>query len=161
MYCTEKDGVIIMEIKEIRELAEIMKANDILHLELEEGHCRLVLEKEAKCCPSPAMPLPAPAAIPAPSDAAEVSEFQAEPVPQESSIEVRSPMVGVFYASKAPGEPPFISVGDTVKVGDTLCIIEAMKLMNDIAAEQGGRVVEICVKDGEIVEFGQVLFKLQ
>lgn len=150
-----------MEVKEIRELAEIMKANDILHLELEEGHCRIVLEKEAKCCPPPAVPMPAPAAISVPAAAPEVPEVQAVPVPSENYIEVKSPMVGVFYASKAPGEAPFVSVGDMVKAGDTLCIIEAMKLMNDIAAEQGGRIVEVCVKDGEIVEFGQVLFKLQ
>lgn len=151
-----------MEIKEIRELAEIMKANDILHLELEEGHSRIILEKEKKMCPPPALSMPAPEPFrPAP----EVPTQEAAPgdasAPKVNYIEVKSPMVGVFYASKAPGEPPFISVGDTVKAGDTLCIIEAMKLMNDISAEQGGRVAEICVKDGEIVEFGQVLFKLQ
>ena len=151
-----------MEIKEIRELAEIMKANDILHLELEEGHSRIILQKEGRMCPPPMAFPPHPHAEPpvGPAPAAEKPET-AEPVPQTDCIEVKSPMVGVFYAAKAPGEPPFVSVGDTVKPGDTICIIEAKKLMNDIAAEQGGRVTEICAKDGEIVEFGQVLFKLQ
>lgn len=152
-----------MEIKEIRELAEIMKANDILHLELEEGHSRITMEKEARQCPPPAGLMQAPVSVAAAvsENSVQESAAPAEPVPQMSYIEVKSPMVGVFYASKAPGEAPFVSVGDTVKAGDTLCIIEAMKLMNDIAAEQGGRIVEVCAKDGEIVEFGQVLFKLQ
>ena len=73
---------------------------------------------------------------------------------------VTSPMVGVFYATPAPDQEPFVKVGSKVKKGDVLCIIEAMKLMNEITAEQDGEVVDICVKSGDVVEFGQPLFKI-
>ena len=74
--------------------------------------------------------------------------------------DVKSPMVGIFYTSPSPDSEPFIKVGDKVKKGDTLCIIEAMKLMNDVVAEEDGELVEICAENGSLVEFGQVLFKI-
>ena len=73
---------------------------------------------------------------------------------------VVSPMVGVFYAAPAPAEKPFVAVGDRVKKGDVLCVIEAMKLMNEITADRDGEVVDICVQNGDMVEYGQTLFKL-
>lgn len=74
--------------------------------------------------------------------------------------DVKSPMVGIFYASPSPDAEPFVKVGSKVKKGDTLCIIEAMKLMNDVIAEEDGEIVEICAENGALVEFGQILFKL-
>ena len=74
--------------------------------------------------------------------------------------DVKSPMVGIFYASPSPDAEPFVKVGSKVKKGDTLCIIEAMKLMNDVMAEEDGEIVEICAENGSLVEFGQILFKL-
>lgn len=74
--------------------------------------------------------------------------------------EFKSPMVGVFYAAPGPDQAPFVEVGKRVKKGDVLCIIEAMKLMNEITAEQDGEIVDICVSDGDVVEYGQTLFKI-
>ena len=73
---------------------------------------------------------------------------------------VKAPIVGVFYAAPSPDAEPFVKVGDTVKKGDLICIIEAMKFMNEITAEQDGTISEICVKNGDLVEFGQVIFKM-
>ena len=85
-----------------------------------------------------------------------------EPLPQEDPCTyITAPMVGVFYAAAAPGEPPFVKEGSIVKKTDTVCIIEAMKLMNDIAAECDGEICEILVKNGDIVEYGQKLFKVR
>ena len=74
--------------------------------------------------------------------------------------DVKSPMVGIFYTASSPDAEPFVKVGQKVKKGDTLCIIEAMKLMNDVVAEEDGEIVEICAENGSLVEFGQVLFKI-
>lgn len=138
-----------MESKIIKELAEIMKANDVCRLDIEENHCRISMERSSQVYISSE-------AIPQPPE---------QPVTQqetaESCIEIKSPMVGVFYSAKAPGEKDFVSVGDKVNPGDVLCIIEAMKLMNDITSDYAGTVAEICVANGDIVEYGQVLFKLK
>ena len=75
-------------------------------------------------------------------------------------IEVKSPLVGVFYAAPAPDAEPFVKVGDRVKKGDVLCIVEAMKLMNEITASHDGEVIDICIQNGSVVEYGQTLFKL-
>ena len=89
------------------------------------------------------------------------SPAKAEPTLDFNNIiEVRSPIVGVFYEAPAPGAEPFVKVGSRVKKGDVLCIVEAMKLMNEVVAEVDGEVVDVCVKNGEIVEYGQVLFKM-
>ena len=77
------------------------------------------------------------------------------------AAEVKSPMVGVFYSAPSPESDPFVHIGNTVKKGDVLCILEAMKLMNEIQAEQDGEIVDICAKNGDVVEFGQVLFKIK
>ena len=104
---------------------------------------------------APAAPaVTAPTEVPAP--AAETA-----PAPTASNtISVEAPMVGVFYAAPSPGADPFVSVGSTVHVGDTLCIIEAMKLMNEVVAEADGTIAEICVQDGDLVEFGSCIMKI-
>lgn len=138
-----------MESKMIKELAEIMKANDVCRLDIEENHCKISMERSGQVyVQSEALP-----------QAVEILPEKQEPT--ENYIEIKSPMVGVFYSAKAPGEKDFVSVGDQVQKGDVLCIIEAMKLMNDITAEHSGTVAEICVANGDIVEYGQVLFKLK
>ena len=99
----------------------------------------------------------APAApAPAPAPAAEADE----PLDMSHTTAVRAPMVGVFYAAPAPGAEPFVQVGSKVKKGDTLCVIEAMKVMNEVTAEQDGEIVDICVKDGDLVEYGCCLMKV-
>ncbi len=142
-----------MDTNEIKSLAEIMKNNGVTSLEIEDGKVKIKLERSA-----------APAA--AAGSAVPLSGLSdhpvQEPLPQEDPCTyITAPMVGVFYAAAAPGEPPFVKEGSIVKKTDTVCIIEAMKLMNDIAAECDGEICEILVKNGDIVEYGQKLFKVR
>ena len=107
----------------------------------------------------------APSSAPAEIEAAPAPNAVA-PAREETNVdfnrvrEIKSPMVGVFYAAPAPDAQPFVQVGSKVKKGDVVCIVEAMKLMNEIAAEFDGEVVDVCVHNGDVVEFGQTLFKL-
>ncbi len=142
-----------MDTNEIKSLAEIMKNNGVTSLEIEDGKVKIKLERSA-------------AAGAAAGSAAPLSGLSDHPVqellPQEDPCTyITAPMVGVFYAAAAPGEPPFVKEGSIVKKTDTVCIIEAMKLMNDIAAECDGEICEILVKNGDIVEYGQKLFKVR
>lgn len=138
-----------VDSKYVRELAEIMKANDVSVINIKSGNASIVMERN--CTPATVAQV-----VAAPVATAEVTQE-----PKETFYEIKSPMVGVFYSAKAPGEKDFVKEGDTVNPGDTVCIIEAMKLMNDITAERAGTIKEICVKNGDIVEYGQVLFRLQ
>ena len=106
----------------------------------------------------PAAPMVIPAAPAAPTAPAAPA---AEAAPVAEGKEIKSPMVGVFYAAASPDSDPYVQVGQAVKKGDTLCIIEAMKLMNEINAEESGVITEICVKNGDLVQFGQPLFKIK
>ena len=104
-----------------------------------------------------AAPVAAPATAPAaPEPAAQAPAAAPEP----QGVEVTAPMVGVFYAAPAPGDEPFVRVGSKVKAGETLCIIEAMKVLNEVTAEADGEVLEICVADGDLVEFGSCLMRI-
>lgn len=149
-----------MNIRTVRELAKLMKEYDLSELELEDeqGSVRFVRAG----APAPVLPAPAQE-----SDAPVLPPVQQAPqTPEDPGMDfanvtaVTAPMVGVFYAAAAPGQPPFVKVGSRVKKGDVLCILEAMKLMNEITAERDGQVVDICAADGDVVEFGQTLFKL-
>ena len=125
-----------MNEAEIRKYAELMRELDLTGLEVTENGCVVRLER------TPAAPVPAAA-------------------PQEGTTEVTSPMVGVFYAAPAENAEPFVKVGDRVKRGQTLCIVEAMKLMNEIMAELDGEIVEVCVQNGQVVDFGCPLFRIK
>ena len=142
-----------MDTNEINSLAEIMKNNGVTSLEIEDGKVKIKLERSAA----------AGAAAGSAAPLSGLSDHPAqEPLPQEDPCTyITAPMVGVFYAAAAPGEPPFVKEGSIVKKTDTVCIIEAMKLMNDIAAECDGEICEILVKNGDIVEYGQKLFKVR
>lgn len=147
-----------MNIETIRELAAILKDANLSELMVEEGALKV------KMCAASAVQY-----IAAPAETAQVQPPRAQAAPQlpsdpgmdfnDMSV-VTSPLVGVFYESPAPDQPPFVKKGDRVKKGDVLCIVEAMKLMNEIAAETSGEIVDICVSNGDIVEFGQTLFKI-
>lgn len=142
-----------MTVDDIKQLAEILTAYGLSKLEYRSGERSILLEKAA-----PVAGACAPAAVP---QSAVASPAKAEPTLDFNNIiEVRSPIVGVFYEAPAPGAEPFVKVGSRVKKGDVLCIVEAMKLMNEVVAEVDGEVVDVCVKNGEIVEYGQVLFKM-
>ena len=143
-----------MDVKEIESLARLMKENGLTALELTEGEAKLKLERRME--PAAA---PAPAAPAAPVAAA-LGVTPAEGPAQKEGTLVLSPTVGVFYSAPNPDSKPFVEVGDQVKKGDTLCIIEAMKLMNEIPAEVDGTVAEICVGNGQVVEYNQPLFRI-
>ena len=153
-----------MNIKQIRELAQIAAENGLSAIEIAEGENRVRIER-AVSAPAAiptvvSMPMAAPAApapAPAPAPAAEAEETN---VDFNRTREIKSPMVGVFYAAPSPDAKPFVEVGSKVKKGDIVCIVEAMKLMNEITAEFDGEVVDICVHNGDVVEYGQTLFKL-
>lgn len=137
-----------MNVKDIAALAEIVRKNELTKLEI-DGE-RIVMER-------------VPAAAPAAPQTVAGQMHAAEPIAEVQEKEgayVRSPAVGVFYASPSPDSKPFVAVGDTVHRGDTLCIIEAMKLMNEIASDVDGKVVEICVGNGQVVEYDQPLFRI-
>lgn len=150
-----------MDIKSVKALADIMKGNDIQVIEVTEGDFKIRMEKGGKSVPE-TVAIPNVPAI-APEKALSVPPVQgptALTVVKEGT-EIKSPMVGVFYAAPSPEAEPFVKVGSTVKKGDVLCIIEAMKLMNEITAEQDGTITEVCMKNGDVVEYSQVLFRIK
>ena len=152
-------------IDEVRELLKLVKENEIHELSIERGESRLRIKRgHAPVAPvmmqSP-MPhmmqmQPSPAAGAAPATAAPVA---AEPV--ISGHTITSPMVGTYYATPTPKDPPFVNEGDVVKSGDRLCIVEAMKMMNEIESDVSGRILKILVKNGQPVEFGQPLMIIE
>lgn len=149
-----------MRISEIQKLAEIMERYSLTAVRLGEGEERVELEREAVVAPvaQPAV-LPTAPSMPIVGESAVSVETH---TPSEiSSSDVRSPMVGVFYSAPSPDAEPFVKIGDRVHKGDVLCIIEAMKLMNEITAESDGEVVDICVENGQLVEFDQCLMRIE
>ena len=149
-----------MNINEIRELAQIFTEHGLTVLDVGEGENHVRLEKAA--APVAAVPAVAPALEPLPTpDFTTEAAQEIDPGINFADVnEVKSPMVGVFYSAPTPDAEPFVKVGSRVKKGDVLCIIEAMKLMNEIVAEQDGEVVDRCVENGDVVEYGQTLFKI-
>lgn len=159
-----------MKIEEIRELAQIMKENGLGILELQEDGTNLRMEAASAAAPAvvpvvQAVPAAAPvqAAPAAPASAASAAPVATQdgtPVDFNNLKEVKSPMVGVFYQAPSPEADPYVRVGSKVKKGDVLCVIEAMKLLNEITADTDGEIVDVCVENGQLVEYGQVLFKI-
>ena len=150
-----------MKIEEIRELAQIMKENGLGVLELQEDGTSLRLETACATAPvvQAVVPAAAPAA-PAPAPTAPATAQDGTPVDFNNLKEVKSPMVGMFYQAPSPEADPYVRVGSKVKKGDVLCVIEAMKLLNEITADTDGEIVNVCVENGQLVEYGQVLFKI-
>ena len=143
-----------MNIRQIRELAQIVRENGLSALEISENDNKIRIE-----CARGEVVVAAPAPV-------QVSEAPSPVIREEAAVdfnrvhEIKSPMVGVFYASPSPDAAPFVQVGSKVKKGDVVCIIEAMKLMNELTADMDGEVVDVCVNNGDVVEYGQPLFKL-
>ena len=146
-----------MDVKSVKALAKILDEKKLSVIEVVEGDTRIRLERK---CGETVSVLADKAEIKTPAPEVKPKEIDQSPVDFNNLKEVKSPMVGVFYAAPAPDAPPFVQVGSKVKKGDVLCIIEAMKLMNEITAEHDGEIVDICVANGDVVEFAQVLFKL-
>jgi acetyl-CoA carboxylase biotin carboxyl carrier protein len=158
-----------MDLRKLKTLIDLVAESSISELEITEGEGKVRIVKSVPVAMPVAMapmvahaPVAAPGPVAHPSamtmaaEAAELADRQAAEVAGQHRV--TSPMVGTFYRSSSPGAAPFISVGDTVAEGQTLCVIEAMKLMNEIPADKAGVVKEILVENGKAVEFGQALF---
>lgn len=163
-----------MDLETLRGFADLMEERGLTRIKLEEPDLTLELEREGAGATQPpawpafppAMPAAWPAA-PAAAVTAPAAPATAEPAAPTAPAQVASgatevcaPMVGVFYVAPSPGAEPFVRVGSKVKKGETLCILEAMKLMNEVVAECDGEIAEICANDGDLVEYGRVLFRI-
>jgi acetyl-CoA carboxylase biotin carboxyl carrier protein len=146
-----------MDLRKLKKLIDLVQESGIAELEITEGEEKVrITRTQAGGQTFYAVPPAAPAAAPAVAAAAEVAPA-AEPALPEGHV-VKSPMVGTFYRAPSPGAKPFVEVGQTVNAGDTLCIIEAMKLLNEIEADRGGVIKAILVENGQPVEYGEPLF---
>ncbi len=149
-----------MDIRKVKKLIELLDESGIAEIEITEGEESVRISRYAVGAPAAPMAYsaPAPVAAAAPAAAAAEAPAPAEAAePEEDGYEVAAPMVGTFYASASPGASPYVQVGDRVNEGDTLCIIEAMKMMNQIEADVSGVIKSIRVQNGEPVEYGQTL----
>jgi acetyl-CoA carboxylase biotin carboxyl carrier protein len=150
-----------MDIRKVKKLIELLEESGISELEISEG------EESVRISRHPRMAMPAPVAAPPPQAIAPVAATSLPQVPATAAGEqkprnddqtITSPMVGTFYSASAPGSKPFVEIGQEIKVGQILCIIEAMKMMNQIESDKAGRITAVLAKNGEPVEFGQPLF---
>ena len=146
-----------MDINKINELAKILRQNQLTKLDLTEGDSRLVLEAEGRAVTTVEIPV---------VSVDHTAEILAEPAEivekteEKTGMEQKSPLVGTVYLAPQAGAEPFVKAGDRVKKGDVLCIVESMKMFNNIEAEYDGIIEEICVDNGQIVEFGQTLVRI-
>lgn len=148
-----------MNIKQVRALAQLMESAGLSLIEITEADQKIRLEKAATAAPAP-QGAARPAVLEREAEHGIASAKERGAVDFNNITEVRSPMVGIFYASPSPDAAPFVERGSRVKKGDVLCIVEAMKLMNEIVAEADGEIVDICAENGQVVEYAQVLFKV-
>lgn len=153
----EKGRIMKFDIEYVEKLAKVLADNSLTEISLEDGEQAITLREEVMgVAPAPVVQTSAPqqpqsVPVSAPAEQKEVKKGKP----------LTSPMVGTFYSAPSPDAEPFVKVGQTVKEGDVVCIVEAMKLMNEIEAEFSGKIVEICVQDGQPVEFGQVLMYIE
>lgn len=161
-----------MNQKEIKELIEFLIEKDVTEFELERGDVKLRVKRGQEvhmvsAAPAVSMvaspqPVAAPTALAASATGAPATTAPPAPPTEEEGLHtVKSPIVGTFYEAPSPGSPPFIKVGDHVNAGQVLCIVEAMKLMNEIESDVAGEIVKILVSNGQPVEYGQPLFKIR
>jgi acetyl-CoA carboxylase biotin carboxyl carrier protein len=150
-----------MDIRKVKKLIELLEESGIDELEIREGEESVRISRHSKT-PAQQYYAPAPVAAPAPAPAAApvAAAAEAPSAPKLNGTVVKSPMVGTFYRTPAPGSPAFVEVGKTVKKGDTICIVEAMKMMNHIEAEVSGVIESILVENGQPVEYDQPLFTI-
>lgn len=151
-----------MDLRKLKTLIDLVSESGVAELEITEGEDRVRIVNRNGAAPvqvhqpvTVAQPMPVP--VPAP----EVAPAPALTAPQQTGTPLTSPMVGTFYRAPSPGADPFVKVGDTVKKGQVVCIIEAMKLLNEVEADMDGTVKEVCVENGQPVEFGQSLFIIE
>jgi acetyl-CoA carboxylase biotin carboxyl carrier protein len=151
-----------MDIRKVKKLIELLDESGIAEIEITEGDDSVRISRYSANVVGAAVahaPAPLPAApAPAPAAAATTAASAAPAEPEEDGYAVTAPMVGTYYAAPSPGSPSFVQVGDRINEGDTLCIIEAMKMMNQIEADVSGTIKSIRVQNGDPVEYGQILF---
>jgi len=163
-----------MNLENVKALADLLNAKGLSAIEVGSGESRIRIERDLSGTSSTPKAVPA-NLKPQTSDNETQSSVASESINTDSSIsadsgepvidtakvtEIKSPLVGVYYAAPSPDAETFVSIGSKVKKGDVLCIIETMKLMNEITAENDGEIIDICIKNGDIAEYGQVLFKI-
>lgn len=149
-----------MDIRKVKKLIELLEESGVSEIEIKEGEESVRISRGSSVAPAAPAPVAAPmASTPTPPPAAEAAT-QATPASEQvpSGEQVKSPMVGTFYRAPSPGAKPFVEVGDKVSKGDTLCIVEAMKMMNHIESEVSGTIKAILIEDAEPVEYDEVLF---
>ena len=149
-----------MDIRKVKKLIELLEASDIAEIEIKEGEEAVRISRQHAYAPTyapQALPVAAAPAAPAPIS---VDSAPSTDGPSYSGEAVKSPMVGTFYRSPAPTSPPFVEVGQQIKAGDAICIVEAMKMMNQIEATKSGTVEAILIEDGQPVEFDQPLISI-
>ena len=144
-----------MNLKEIKEMINLMNENELVELELERDGLKVRLKKDSGQIQQIITTSQAPAA------AAEAAKEKKSVLEERRLTEIESPMVGTFYRASSPESAPFVDIGSEVQPGEVICIIEAMKLMNEIKAEVKGRIKEILIENGSPVEFGQALFRIE
>jgi acetyl-CoA carboxylase biotin carboxyl carrier protein len=152
-----------MDIRKVKKLIELIETSDVAEIEIKEGEESVRISRSSSSAPAPAAYQAAPAPAPQPASAAPEPAAATEiaaPEPVSRGTAILSPMVGTFYRAPSPSSPPFVEIGQTVEEGDVVCIVEAMKMMNQIEAEHGGVVEAILVEDGEPVEFDQPLIRI-
>jgi acetyl-CoA carboxylase biotin carboxyl carrier protein len=158
---------LTMNQKELKELIEFLIEKDIAEFELERGDVKVKIKRTVDAPtpvffePRPSGQAPAPVSAPPVPQHVDLAPMAAAPEPEEVLHIVRSPIVGTFYEAPSPGAPPFIKVGDMLEVGQVLCIVEAMKLMNEIECDAAGELVRKLVTNGQPIEYGQELFLLR
>lgn len=158
-----------MDIRKVKKLIELIESSDVAEIEIKEGEEAVRISRYSSAAPPQVNyqmpPMAAPAAAPVPQAAASAAPAAAATAAATESAAggktILSPMVGTFYRAPSPSSPPFVEVGQTVEAGDVVCIVEAMKMMNQIEAEFGGVVEAILVEDGEPVEFDQPLIRVR
>ena len=156
-----------MDLQEIRKIVELMNEHGLSYFHLEEEGVNVKLKKGLdtdalrEAFGSIPMGSPQVAALPAPSSGAAPAASSEPAAPAQAGTEITSPMVGTFYTKPSPESPVFVEVGSVVSEGQTLCIIEAMKVMNEIKAETSGTIVAVCVADSSPVQYGDPLFRIQ
>ncbi len=146
------------EIEYIEKLANLADEKQLTEITIEDGDKAIIIKRGAAAVQAVA---PVIAPVPVASDIQAETQPKSEAKEASKGTAITSPMVGAFYASPSPGAKPFVKVGDTVAAGQVVCIVEAMKLMNEIESEVSGRITQICVEDGQSVEYGQVLMYVE
>ena len=150
-----------MDIRKIKKLIELLDESGVAEIEIKEGEESVRISRAMASAPVYAPPAPMPAAAPAPAPAAPAAAGGDDTAELPAGHLVKAPMVGTFYRAPSPGAKPFVEVGQTVSVGDTLCIIEAMKMLNQIEADKAGTVKAILGENGQPVEFGEPMFVIE